>query len=201
MSFDSHQINTGLKKYERRTFGIGKNIVGAINAGMYRSGISSSSSSLSGPGTGTAVADCRGGAGDGRGWTVRSGGGVVSAISVVAECWRCPDDEETVEPSDGDCSSSWKNGSTSCGFSGSCAGSTGSMREEDECCGDGGSGSESGSASPDPVSGRMSSSLCLSSNGLIGTGSSGSTTAGETGVATSTIGECTHPPGPTFTSK
>ena len=80
MSFDSHQINTGLKKYERRTFGIGKNIVGAINAGMYSSGISSSSSSLSGPGT--ADADCRGCTGVG--WTGRSGGGVVRAISVVA---------------------------------------------------------------------------------------------------------------------
>jgi len=33
MSFDSRQVNAGLK-YERRTLGIGKNIVGAINAGM-----------------------------------------------------------------------------------------------------------------------------------------------------------------------
>lgn len=32
-SLDDRQVNTGLK-YERRTFGIGKNIVGAISAGM-----------------------------------------------------------------------------------------------------------------------------------------------------------------------
>ena len=50
MRFDSHQVNTGLEKHERRgTFGIGKNMVGAINIGGWMSGISSSSS-LAGPG-------------------------------------------------------------------------------------------------------------------------------------------------------
>ena len=34
MSFDGNKANAGSKKYEGRTFGIGKNIVGAINAGM-----------------------------------------------------------------------------------------------------------------------------------------------------------------------
>ena len=50
MRFDGYQVGTGLEEHGGRVFGIHKNMVGATNAGLWRSGISSSSS-LSGPGT------------------------------------------------------------------------------------------------------------------------------------------------------
>jgi hypothetical protein len=61
MRSDNHRVDTGSEKHEGRTFGICKNMVGAISPGMRRSGISSSSSSLSGPG---ADAECGGIAGE-----------------------------------------------------------------------------------------------------------------------------------------
>jgi hypothetical protein len=57
MRFDDHRVDTGSEKHEGRTFGICKNMVGAISPGMRRSGISSPPSSLSGPG---ADAECVG---------------------------------------------------------------------------------------------------------------------------------------------
>ena len=110
-------------------------------------------------------------------------------MSVVAGTWRRPDEEETVESSDEECSSSWKNGSTSCGFSGGWTGSTGSMMGEGGEMGDGGSGGRRGSEISDTVSGHMSSSLQVSLSGLIGTVSNCCSMVGETGVATSIIGE------------
>ena len=108
-------------------------------------------------------------------------------MSVVAGGWARPDEEETVESSDEECSSSWKNVSTCCGFSGGWIGS--SMMGEEGKRGDGGSGMKSGSGSSEIVSGRMPSSLPVSLNGLIGTESKSCTMAGEMGVATSMIGE------------
>jgi len=174
---------------------MGKKTVGAINAGMWRSRISSPPSSLSGPGA-------EGDGGDaGGGWTVLSGDEIVKAISVFAGGWMWADDEETVESSNEAISSSRKNGLTSCVFTVGWTGSTGSMMGEGEGSGDGGSGTSSGSGSSETVSGHLSSSLLVSFNGLIGTESNGCTTAGETGVATSMIGEWIHPPSSTLTSK
>ena len=113
------------------------------------------------------------------------------AISVVAGSWAWPDDEETVEPSDEECSSSWKNASTFRGFSSGWTGSTGSMMGmgEGEGSGDGGSGKKTGSEISETGSGHMFSSLWFSFSGLIGTRSNCCAMAGDTGVATSIIGE------------
>ena len=44
MSFDNHQVNTGSRRYEMRAFGIGEDVVGVVDKGMWGSGASLPSS-------------------------------------------------------------------------------------------------------------------------------------------------------------
>ena len=74
------------------------------------------------------------------------------------------------------------------------------MRGEEGHGGDGGSGRKSGSGSSEAVFEHMLSSSPVFSDGLVGTGFSGSATAGETDLA-STVDEWIRPPPPTLISK